>query len=126
MYSRHNDRKSVVAERFIRILKTKIYKHVTPISKNVCINKLNEIVDKYNSTYDRTIKLKPSNVESGTYIDVCVKHKDPKFEAGDLLRISRYKNILRRPTHQINLKKPLGLKKSKILCHGQYNDLNSE
>ena len=51
MYSTHNERKSVVAERFIRTLKNKIYKHMTAISKNVYFDVLNDIVDKYNSTY---------------------------------------------------------------------------
>ena len=49
MYSIHNERKSVVAERFIRTLKNKIYKYMTTISKNVYIDKLNDIVDEYNT-----------------------------------------------------------------------------
>ena len=59
MYSIHNEGKSVVAERFIRTLKNKIYKHMTAISKNVSIDKLDDIVNKYNNTYHRTIKIKP-------------------------------------------------------------------
>ena len=51
MYSTHNEGKSVVAERFIRTLKNKIYKHMTAVSKNVYIDKLDDIVNKYNSTY---------------------------------------------------------------------------
>ena len=58
MYSTHNKEKSIVAERFIRTLKTKIYKYMTSISKNVNINKL-DIVNEYNNTYHRTIKMKP-------------------------------------------------------------------
>ena len=50
MYSKHNEGKSVVAERFIRTLKTKIYKHMTSVSKNVYINKLGDTVDEYNNT----------------------------------------------------------------------------
>ena len=50
MYSIHNERKSVVAERFIRTLKNKIYKYMTSISKNVYVNKLDETVDGYNNT----------------------------------------------------------------------------
>ena len=59
MYSIHNKGKSVVAERFIRTLKTKIYKYMTSISKNVYIDKLDDIVNEYNNTYHRTIKMKP-------------------------------------------------------------------
>ena len=57
MYSIHDEGKSVVAERFIRTLRTKIYKYMTSVSKNVYINKLNDIVDEYNNTYHRTIKI---------------------------------------------------------------------
>ena len=63
MYSTHNDRKSVVVERFIRILKNKIYKYMTSISKNAYINKLNDIVNEYNNTYQRTTKMKATDVE---------------------------------------------------------------
>ena len=51
MYSTNNERKSVIAERFIKTLKTKIYKYMTSISKNVYIDKLDDIVNKYNNTY---------------------------------------------------------------------------
>ena len=57
MYSTHNEGKSVVAERFIRTLKSKIYKYITSISKNVYIDKLDNIVDEYNNTYHTTIKM---------------------------------------------------------------------
>ena len=63
MYSTHNDRKSVVVERFIRILKNKIYKYMTSISKNAYINKLNDIVNEYNNTHQRTTKMKATDVE---------------------------------------------------------------
>ena len=62
MYSTNNEGKSVVAERFIRTLKSKIYKHMTSISKNVYIDKLDDIVSKYNNTYYTTIKTKPIDV----------------------------------------------------------------
>ena len=55
-YSTYNEGKSVVSERFIRTLKSKIYKYMTPISKNMYINKLDDIVNKYNNTYHSTIK----------------------------------------------------------------------
>ena len=66
MYSTHNEGKSVVAEIFIRTLKDKIYKYPTSVSKNGYINKLDDIVKKYNNTYHRTIKIKPVNVKSST------------------------------------------------------------
>ena len=95
MYSTHNEGKSVVAERFIRTLKNKIYKHMTAVSKNVYIDKLDDIVNEYNNTYHRTIKMKPIEVKDNTYIDSIkeVNDKDPKFKVGDHVRISKYKNI---------------------------------
>ena len=68
MYSIHTEGKSVVAERFIRTLKTKIYKYMTSMSKNVYINKL-DITGEYNNTYHRTTKMKPVDVKDNTYID---------------------------------------------------------
>ena len=68
MYSIHNEEKSFVAERFIKTLKTKIYKYMTSASKNVYIDKLDDIVGQYNNTYHRTIKMKPVDVKDDTYI----------------------------------------------------------
>ena len=95
MYSTNNEGKSVVAERFIRTLKNEIYKHVTLTSKNVCIDKLDDIVNQYNNTYHRTIKMKLIDVKDYTYINIDkkVEDKDPKFKVGDHVRISKYKNI---------------------------------
>ena len=95
MYSTHNEGKSVVAERFIRTLKSKIYKYMTSISKNVYIDKLDDIVDEYNNTYHTKIKMKPIDVKDNTYINTSKKinYKDPKFKVGDRVRISKYKNI---------------------------------
>ena len=95
MYSTHNEGKSVVAERFIRTLKSKIYKYMTSISKNVYIDKLDDIVDEHNITYHTTIKMKPIDVKDNTYInaDKEINNKDPKFKVGDHVRISKYKNI---------------------------------
>ena len=64
MYSMHNEGKSVIAERFITTLKNKIYKYMISISKNVYIDKLDDIVIKCNNTYHRTIKMKPVDVKS--------------------------------------------------------------
>ena len=68
-YLIHNEGKSVVAERFIKILKTKIYKYMTSISKNVYIDNLDDVVGEYNNAYHRTIKMKPVDVEDNTYIN---------------------------------------------------------
>ena len=67
--STRNEGKSVIAERFIKILKNKIYKYTTSVSKNVCINNLYDIINKYNDTYQNTIKMKPVNVKQNTYIE---------------------------------------------------------
>ena len=100
MYSIHKERKSVVAERFIRTLKTKNYKYMTSVSKNVYIDKLDDMVNEYNNTYHRTIKVKLVDVKDNTYIDSMELHstelhsnKDPKFKVGDHVRIPKYKNI---------------------------------
>ena len=95
MYSTHNGAKAVVSERFIRILKNKIYKHMTSVSKNVYIDKLDDIVNECNSTYHSTIKMKPIDVKASTYINSRkeINNKDPKFKIGDIIRISKYKNI---------------------------------
>ena len=69
MYSTHNEGKSVVAERFIRTLKGKIFKYMTSISKNVYIDKLDDMVDEYNNTYHTAIKMKPIDVKDNTYIN---------------------------------------------------------
>ena len=95
MYSTHNVGKSVVAERFIKTLKNKIYKHKTAISKNVYFSVLNDIVDKYNNTYHRTTKMKPIDVRSDSFAEYNEEfnEKYPVFKVGDHVRISRYKNI---------------------------------
>ena len=95
MYSTHNEGKSVVAERFIRTIKNMIYKYMTSISKNVYIDKSDDIVNEYNNTYHKTIKLKPIDVKDNTYINIGkeVNDKDPKFKVGDHVRISKYENI---------------------------------
>ena len=69
MYSTHNEGKSVVAEKFVRTLKNKIYKYMTSISTNVYIHKLDDIVNKYNNTYHSTIKMKPVDVKPSTYTE---------------------------------------------------------
>ena len=95
MHSTHNEGKSAVAERFIKTLKNKIYKHMTAISKNVYFDVLYDIVDDYNNRYHRTIKMKPIDVKSDSFAEYTEEsnEKDPKFKIGDHVRISKYKNI---------------------------------
>ena len=64
---------------------------MTAISKDVYINKLDDIVNEYNNTYHRTIKVKPADVEDNTHIDLAkeLNDKDPKFKIGDHVRISK-------------------------------------
>ena len=94
MYSAHNEGKSVVAERFIRALKNKIYEYITSVSKNVYIHKLDDIVNKYSNTYQSTIKMKPVDVKSSTYVNSSkeINNKNRKFKVGNNVRISKYKN----------------------------------
>ena len=95
MYSTYNEGKSVVAARFIRTLKNKLYKHMTATGKNVYYDVLDDVVNKYNNTKHSTIKMKPIDVGDNNkkvYIDEH-NEKDSKFKVGDKVRISRYKNI---------------------------------
>ena len=96
MYSTCNEGKSVVAERFIRTLKNKIFKHMTAISKNVYFDVLDDIVNKYNNTVNRTIKMKPIGVIDGSYAEYNedFNKRDPKFKVVDHVIFSKYKNIL--------------------------------
>ena len=104
MYSTFNEGKSVVAERFIRILKNKLYKHMTATGKNVYYDVLDDIVNGYNNTKHNTIKMKPQDVKNDTtkssaiarnkrvYIDEHNK-KSARYNVGDRVRISKFKNI---------------------------------
>ena len=93
MYSIHNKGRFVV--RFIRTLKTKIYKYMTSISKNVYHDKLDDMVDEYNNTYRKRIMMKPVDVKDDTYTHFKkeVNDKDSKIKVGDHVKISKYKNI---------------------------------
>ena len=130
MYSTQNEGKSVVAERFIRTLKNKIYKHMTAVSKNVYIDKLDDIVNEYNNTYHRTIKMKPIEVKDNTYIDSIkeVNDKDPKFKIVDHVRISRYKNIFAKGYTPNWSEEVFVIKEDKNIVPWTYgiNDLNGE
>ena len=130
MYSTNNEGKSVVAERFIRTLKSKIYKYMTSISKNGYIDKLDDIVNEYNNTYHTTIKMKPIDVKDNTYInsDKETNDEDPKFKVGDRVRISKYKNIFAKGYTPNWSEEVFVIKKVKNTVPWTYviNDLNGE
>ena len=130
MYSTHNEGKSAVAERFIRTLISKIYKYMTSISKNVYINKLDDIVDESNNIYHTTIKMKPVDVKDNTYInaDKEINNKDPKFKVDDHVRISKYKNIFAKGYMPNWSEEVFVIKKFKNTIPWTYviNDLNGE
>ena len=91
MYPTYNEGKSVVAERFIRTLKNKIFKHMTAISKSVCFDVLDDVVNKYNNTVHTIVKVKPIDVTDDSYAEYHedFNKKDPKFKVGDNVRISK-------------------------------------
>ena len=95
MYSTYNEGKSVVAEKFIKTLKNKLYKDMTATNKNVYYDVLEDIVNEYSNTKHSTIKMKPRDVKNGNkrvYVDENNK-KDSRFNVGDRVRISKFKNI---------------------------------
>ena len=91
MYSTFNEGKSVVTERFIRTLKCMLFKRITAVSKKVYFDVFDDIVNKYNNTVYRTIKMKPIDVTSDYYAEYNEdsNEKDPKFKVGDCVRISK-------------------------------------
>ena len=92
MYSMYNEGKSVVAERFIRTLKSKLYKHMTATGKNAYYDVLDDVVNKYNNTKHSTIKMKPIDIRDNerVYIDEH-NEKRSRFKVGDRVRISKLK-----------------------------------
>ena len=105
MYSIHNQGKPVVVERLIRTLKTKIYKYMTLVSKNVYIDKLDYIVGEYNNAYHRTIKMKLVDVKDNTYIDFKkeVNDKDPTFKVNKSVYIAKSRQRYHKPLNNILL-----------------------
>ena len=130
MYSTNNKGKSVIAERFIRTLKNKIYKYMTSISKNVYIDKLDDIAKEYNNKYHSWIKIKPVDVKYSTYIDVKkeTNDKNPKYKVGDHVRVSKYKNIFAKGYMPNWSEEIFVIKKIKNMVPWTYviNDLNGE
>ena len=110
MYLTYNEGKSVVAERFIRTLKNKIFKYMTVVSKNVYFNVLDDIVDKYNNTFQKTIKMKSIDVTSDSYAEYNDDSNENRleFKVGDQLKDIR----------KTGQKKVLWLVKLKMQFHG--------
>ena len=80
MYSTYNEGKSVFPKRHIGTLKNKVYKYMTSVSKNVYIDKLDDIVDKYNNAYQSTIKKKSVDVKSNTIKQVYWHYVNPYLD----------------------------------------------
>ena len=112
MYSAYNEGKSVVTERFIRTLKNKIFKHMTAIYKNVYFDALDDIVNKYNNTVHRNIKMKSIDVT----FDFSKKILNLKLVT--MLKFKNTKIFLLKDTLQIGEKKFLLLVKLKIQFRG--------
>ena len=85
----------IVAERFIRMLKSKIFQHMTAVSKNVYFDVLDDFANKYNNTAHRTIKMKPTDVTSDSYAEYSEHSSEtkPKFKVGHHVEISKQNNI---------------------------------
>ena len=121
---------TVVAERFIRTLKNKLYKHMTAVSKNMYYDVLDDIVKKHNNTWHSTIKMKPKDVGDNNlteYVEESNK-KDPKFKVGDRVRISKYKNVfakgyMRNWSEEVFVVNKI---KNTVLLTYEINDLNGE
>ena len=94
MYSTYNEGESVIAERFIRTLKNKLYKHMTANGKNVYYDVLDDVVNEYDNTKHSTIKMKPIDVKNNkrVYIDEH-NENDSRFKVGDRVKISKFNNI---------------------------------
>ena len=103
---------------------------MTSISKNVYIDKLDDIVNEYNNAYHTTIKMKPADVKDNTYIntDKETNDKDPKFKFGDRVRISKHKNIFAKGYTPNWSEEVFIIKKVKNTVPWTYviNDLNGE
>ena len=101
MYSTHNEEKSAIAERSIRTFKNEIYKYMTSWSENVYIDRVDDIVNKSKNKYHSTIRMKPVDVKSYTYISSSkeINNKNPKFKIGDIVKVSKYENYFWKRLH---------------------------
>ena len=127
-YSTYNEGKSAVAEKFIKTLKNKIYKHMTAVLKDFDV--LDVIVDEYDNTFHKTIKINTIDIKLDSYsvYNVESNEKDPKFKAGDHVRISKYKNIFAKVYTPNWYEEVFAISKIKNTVPWTYviNDLNDE
>ena len=127
-YSTYNEGKSAVAEKFIKTLKNKIYKHMTAVLKDFDV--LDVIIDEYDNTFHKTIKIKPIDIKLDSYsvYNVESNEKDLKFKAGDHVRISKYKNIFAKVYTPNWYEEVFAISKIKNTVPWTYviNDLNDE
>ena len=94
MYSTHNESKSVIVEKFIKILKAKIYSKMTANDEKSYLAYLNKLVDQYDNNYQYSINKKPINADSSALTEkIETNHKAPKFKVNDRVRITKHKNI---------------------------------
>ena len=108
MYSTYNEEKFVIAKRFIRTLKNKIFKHMTAVSKNVYFDVLDNIVDKFNNPAHRSMKMKPIDVTSDSYTEYSEDANKKKILNSKLVIMLEFKNtktFLRKDTLKIGQKK---------------------
>ena len=128
MYSTYNEGKSVIAEGFIRTLKNKIFKHMAAISKNVYFDVLDDIVDKYNNTVHRTIKMNQIEVTSYSYAEYNEDSNvtKPKFNVAIMFRFQNTKTFLIKDTRKIGQKKFLLLVKLNTHSRGHMQKTNQK
>ena len=130
IYSTYDERKSAVAERFIRTLQNKIFKRITAISKNLYFDVLDDVVNKYNNTVHRTIKMKPTDVTSDSYAEYNQdsNKKGYKFKVSDRVSISKYKNSFVKGYTQNSSEEVFVISKINYIVPWTYaiSDLNGE
>ena len=127
MYSIHNEEKSVIAERFIRTLKNKIYKHMTSVSKNMYINKLDDIgmniiIHIIEQLRRNLLILKIIHI---LILKIKINDRDSKFKIGDHVRISKYKNIFTKG-YMPNWSEEVFVVRNTVPQTHVINDLNGE
>ena len=117
-------------KRSIRTLKTKIYKYMTSVSKNVYIDKLDDMVNEYNNTYHRAIMMKPIGFKDNTYIDSMElsrsNDKDPQSKVSDYVTISKYTNFFAKGHIPNWSEEVFAIKKVKNTVLNVINDLNGD
>ena len=127
-YSIYNEGKSVIAEGFIRTLINKIFKHMTAISKNVYFDVLDDIVDKYNNTVHKTIKVNKIEVTSYSYAEYNEDSNvtKPKFNVAIMFQFQNTKTFLIKDTRKIGQKKFLFLVKLNTQFRGHMQKTNQK